>query len=911
SSTGGGYSQWQGVDLTRWQPDAALDAWGSWIYAQDLDSGRCWSAGYAPTAVMPEQPIIRFHPHMAEFIRRDEDISLKLEVTVHPHDDVEIRRVTLTNHSDQARRLRLVSYAEIILAPQIADQRHPAFNKLFIQSEYLPPQKALLFHRRPRSNQDLPVFMLHRLVSGVYDLNVVDSEPQFETDRARFLGRYQTVRSPQVLAAPQNNLSGTAGSTLDPIMALAQGIHIAPYTSVEIAFVTGAADSRAQIETLAARYGTWSAVEKTFNLARYESIRELHQANMETIQLEDSQKLLSALLYPRASMRAQSEILAANTRAQNALWTYGISGDYPIILVKIGALEQLPLIQELLLAHTYWRKRGIPITLVILNQLDTGYLRELYHQIHRLIVRADSEMWIGRHDGIFILGREQMTAEADRILLETAARVIVDGAHGGLTDQLQHLTQERNDLPAFHPTDSSSAEPSPPLLRPADWQFDNGTGGFSSDGREYQIYLEPGQATPAPWSNVIANPDFGFLVTETGGGFTWSSNSSEYRLTTWRNDPVADQPVEALYLRDEETAEIWTPTPLPAPASAPYLIRHGAGYTIFEHHSHGLEQRLTLYVAPEAPVKVVRLQVKNTWSHTRRIIATYYAEWVLGTDRTMTGMYLIPEYDGANHTLLVRNPYSLEFGEHYAFLTGPEPFFGLTTDRAEFIGNAGSLQSPAALQRIGLAGTIEAGRDICAAVQYHLDIAPGDTAEVIFVMGTGASRAEALERAQQYQNPQVVERAWTETQRLWDRVLRSVIVETPDPAVNLLMPWLLYQTIACRLWGRSAFYQSGGAFGFRDQLQDVMAVLHTRPDLARTQILRAASHQFEAGDVLHWWHPPSGRGVRTRFSDDLVWLPFVVAQYVKVTGDQSILHEEVPFLRGEPLRPGEDERYGL
>jgi cyclic beta-1,2-glucan synthetase len=440
--------------------------------------------------------------------------------------------------------------------------------------------------------------------------------------------------------------------------------------------------------------------------------------------------------------------------------------------------------------------------------------------------------------------------------------------------------------------------------------FDNGLGGFSPDGCEYIVYLEPGQQTPAPWINVIANPGFGFLVSEAGAGYTWAENSGENRLTPWRNDPVADEPGEALHLRDEETAEIWSPTPLPARDPTPHLIRHGAGYSIFEHHSHGLKQRLRLFVIPDAPVKVVQLRLENMWNHHRRITATYYAEWVLGVNREMTQQHIVLEFEPGLHALLARNPYNEEFGAAVAFLAASKVPHGLTADRTEFLGRQGNPSRPAALERVGLAGAVESGLDPCAALQLHFDLASGEAQEVFFILGEGKDREKALSLIELYQDSSQIEAAWQAVGKLWDDLLGTVTVQTPDPAMDLLLNrWLLYQTLACRVWGRSALYQSSGAFGYRDQLQDVMSLLQTAPGLARDHILDAARHQFEAGDVLHWWHPPSGRGVRTRISDDLLWLPFVTANYVSITGDESILTRRIPFLKGASLEPEEEERY--
>jgi len=918
TSAGSGYSHWwenhlaasEGVDLTRWRSDTTLDNWGTWIYVQDCDSGHLWSAGCQPTGVPAESQAVLYSAHQAEFRRRDHDISLRMEITVAPDDDVEIRRISLTNHSDHVRRLALTSYGEVVLAPQSADRRHQAFSKLFIESEYLPEVNGLLFRRRPRSAGESPTYMVHLLVvepgreiTGAH-----------ESDRARFLGRGGTVRSPAVLdPALHVGLSGTTGATLDPIMSLGQELGLEPQTTAQAAYLTLAAGSRQEALRLAHRYQAWDRIDRAFSQAQDRSERELHQLNLSTSEVKHVQQLFSALVHPHKALRADPETLAANTRGQPGLWQFAISGDYPILLVRVDSEDEGTLVHELLQAHAYWRNRHLKIDLVILNETESGYNQELQGRLYQLIVRTGSDAWINQRGGIFLLRADQI-GETDRILLETAARVVLDGEKGTLAQQLERLGEKPTHLPRFvstRPRPEAEKMATTLLARPTGLLFDNGLGGFSADGREYVIYLEPGQWTPAPWINVIANSGFGFLVSEAGSGYTWAENSGENRLTPWRNDPVADTPGEALYLRDEETGEVWSPTPLPAGASAPYLVRHGAGYSVFEHHSHGIKQRLRLFVVPNAPVKVIHLRLENTCNRNRRITATFYAEWVLGTTQDENRQYVIPEFDAVSNALLARNPYSQEFGQRVAFVTASREPYGLTADRTEFLGREGDFRRPAALCRVGLAGAVRAGQDPCAALQTNVWLAPGEVEELFFLLGQGADREETLQLIKQYQDASQVEAAWDKMIRFWDNLLGTLTVQVPDPGMNLLLNrWLLYQALSCRLWGRSALYQSSGAFGYRDQLQDVMSLVLAAPHLARDHILQAASYQFEAGDVLHWWHPPSGRGVRTRCSDDLLWLPFVTAHYVAATGDVAILSEKVPFLRGDPLGPEEHDRYG-
>ncbi len=916
SNMSGGYSSWRGVDLTRWQPDGALDPWGSWIYIQDLkegtnrqpDAAGLWSAGFQPIPGDPANEQVTYFAHMAVFRRSENGITSTMEVAVAPDDPVEIRRIHLHNESGQARRLRLTSYGEVILSQQASDTRHPAFNKLFIESEFVAELDLQLFKRRPRSDQEAPLFVGHMLVTKEDNPLPV----RHEGDRSRFLGRGRTPRNPAALLS-EEYLSGTSGATLDPIFAIGQEVDVKAHESTELAYLTFAADDRETILALAQRYHGWELIVRTFHQANIAAQAWLGKENFNTRVFKNTLQVLSSLLYPFKEVRAASEAIAANCLNQSGLWRFGISGDYPILLVELEDPKQVDLVLEALQVHEYLRNRRMLMDLVILNHQQTDYGAELNGMLHRLVSRMDGEQWLNQRGGIFILFADQMNAE-ERTLLQTAGRFVLNGARGSLDEQMPTYPIQVHHLPEFIPAVPMENAPNPtaedPLRPIPPLQFDNGYGGFSADGREYVIDLPLGRVTPAPWVNVIGYPGFGFMVSEAGSQCTWAVNSGENRLTPWSNDPVSDPSGEALYLRDEETGAVWTPTPLPAGENTPYRVTHGAGYTIFEHNSHGLRQRLTLFASPEDPVKIIHLQVENTWAHTRRITATQYVEWVLGTTHAAAMQYIIPEYDAAEACLMAANPYSAEFGERVAFLTTSLPVHGLTSDRTEFLGRGGSPALPAALKRIGLETRITPGEDPCAALQVHMDLHPGAVEEIYFVLGQGSNREQAMQLAQKYHEPAYVGAALERTHAFWDRLLDTLQVHTPQPATDLILNrWMLYQSLSCRIWGRSAFYQPSGAFGFRDQLQDVLAVLPIDPGIVRSQILNAAQRQFEEGDVLHWWHPPSGRGVRTRISDDLLWLPYVTAEYVETTGDASILDEPLPFLKAPPLAEGEGERY--
>ncbi len=901
SAAGGGWSVAGDVAVTRWRPDGTRDSDGSWLFLKDEDDGTVWSATRHPLPADAREARVVFHPFKVEYQREVAEVFTRLEVVV-GQDNAELRRLVVVNRTERKRRLRVTSYAEVVLGSAAADARHPAFSKLFIESSFDAERAALLFRRRPRSSDERAVFGAHALITP----RGMPFGGEFESDRAAFLGRGNDLK---MAKGPRGPLAGGIGATLDPVMALAQVFELAPHSQVEFTFVTAFGESRKELVDLLDRLRRPGMTEREFGLARMRSRLELSQHGLTPEQVEVYERLYSAIVYPNPALRASPETLAANTLGQSSLWGQGISGDFPIVVVRLDELEQLTLVGEVLKAHALWRRRGVKVDLVLLNARDTAYDQSLHARLRWHLSRTGGDEWLNAKGGIYLLRQDQL-APVDLTLLESSARVLLVGSDGSLEEQLQPLREPvRIGLPRLSP--ARALEPEPPQTSPdLNLSFDNGWGGFSEDGREYVIRAQRGSLPPAPWTNVIANPTLGCLTTEAGMGATWAVNSGENRLTPWSNDPVSDPSGEAVYVRDEETAEVWSATPHPAGADVPFEVRHTAGRTTYRHTSHGLEHYLEVSVAATDPVKLVRLQVHNVLGRARRVTITYYAEWVLGVDRPSTSLYVLPDYDPERCVLLARNPYAAEFGERVAFLASNKSPHGVTTDRLEFLGYLGDVAQPDGLKRIGLSGSTTAGHDPCAALQLHLDLPAGGTEEVLFALGQADNRDHALSLAQKYRNMAGYGAVRQAADAFWDERLSRVQVKTPDPALDVLTNhWLLYQTISSRYFGRTAFYQPGGAYGFRDQLQDVVAVLHAAPELAREQLLRAAAHQFEEGDVLHWWHPPAGHGVRTRISDDLLWLIYVAERYVTTTGDTAVLDEVAPFLHGPPLEPEEEERY--
>jgi cyclic beta-1,2-glucan synthetase len=950
TNAGSGYSAWADLDVTRWREDRTCDAWGQFLYIRDLRSGLVWSAGYQPVGRSADDYEVIFSTDKAEFRRFDGGIESHLEIAVSPEHAAEVRRLTLTNHNVRTHELEVTSYAEIALNPHAADVAHPAFQKLFLETEYLSAGTALLARRRPRTAEQKPIWAVHILAVEGRGTGAV----QYETDRARFLGR---GRTPANAAALERGvaLSGSTGAVLDPVFSLRRRVQVPPGGTVTLAFTTAVAQSREEALVLADQYHSLHGVTRAFELAWAHSQVELRHLHLSAEEAHLFQRLAASILYAGSALRAAGAV-AANRQGQADLWRHGISGDRPIVLARIGQTDELPLVRQLLLAHAYWRLKGLSVDLVLLNESPTSYYEELHQELQNLARASESHALIDKPGGVFVR-KAAVLNEADRVLLQAAARVVLAGGRGSLASQVDRPEPPPELpgrlLPGDRPREPEQAVPDGPAQARPDLLYANGFGGFTPDGTEYRVVvkaraeaaaaaaglpprgvlraLQAGRKPergseadfvlpPAPWANVIANPGFGFLITESGGGYTWAGNSQSNRLTPWSNDPVTDVPGEVLYLRDETTGQFWTPTPLPAgrgqgvrgdrPSNV--TVRHGQGYTAFEQRSHGLTQELLLFVPADDPIKMLRLRVRNLGKRRRQLSATFYAEWVLGTVRDQAAMNVIPAVDQETGALLASNPFNADYATAVAFADVSLRPRSFTADRTEFLGRNGSVANPAALSRLELSGSVHAALDPCTALMAPFDLEPGEEKEIVFFLGQGGSVDDVQRLLRRYREPGRVAAALAAVRRRWHDILEAVQVRTPNRALDLLLNrWLLYQVLSCRIWGRSGFYQSAGAYGFRDQLQDVMALVHAAPEQARAHVLRAAARQFREGDVQHWWHPASGRGIRTRFSDDFLWLPFVVWQYVETTGDAAILNEPVPFLEAPLLRPEQEDDYGL
>jgi cyclic beta-1,2-glucan synthetase len=914
TNSGGGYSRWKDIAVTRWREDTTMDDRGIFCYIKDIGSGSFWSNTAQPTLQPAKGYEAVFSQGHVEFRRQDNGIDTRTEIVISPEDDTEMRRVRITNRSHSVKTLEITSYAEMVMASQASDEAHPAFSNLFVQTEIMPEHRAVFCTRRPRTAEERPPWLFHLLEVHGTPIEAVS----YETDRMQFIGRGKTLIHPQ--AMDDELLSGKQGAVLDPILSIRCRITIKPNQTATIDLIYGISETKEGCEGLMNKYRDQHLKNRAFDLSWTHNQVLLRQINATEVDAQLYDQVAASVIYANPTLRAEPAVILSNFRGQSGLWSHSVSGDLPIVLLHIYDQESMELVRQLVQAHAYWRLKGLAVDLVIWNETYGSYRQLLQDQILGLTTaEAGNALANNRSGSIFVKSADQISSE-DRILFESVARVIIYDNKGSLSEQVGGRYTEKvlppilkvKPVMAQAIAETAGSPGRGTVTLPGGLLFFNGTGGFMPDGKEYKIITDRKTTTPAPWVNVIANPGFGSVISESGSAYTWAVNAHEYRLTSWCNDPVSDIGGEAFYLRDEETGQFWSPSPFPAKGMTPYIITHGFGYSTFEHVEQGIASECCVFVDKALPVKFIVLKIANRSGRERKFSATGFLEIVLGDVRSKTNMHIISEQDPISGAMLIRNRYNTPFAERVMYFKVDGSSLSFTADRSEFIGRNGNLATPQALQRRNLSGRSGAGMDPCAALQVKFDLLDGEEKEIIFQMGNEENSAAAYALLQLYSGREAVMQSLQAVRDYWRDALEAVQVVTPDPALNLLANgWLVYQTMASRIFARSGFYQSGGAFGFRDQLQDVLALLHTRPGIAREQILLSASKQFTEGDVQHWWHPPEGRGVRTHCSDDLLWLPFVVSRYITATGDTAILLVAEGWLESRTLHPGEDSLYDL
>lgn len=903
SDKGTGYSKDKMAAITRYREDSVLDHFGMFFYIRNTASAKVWSSAYAPLNVLPENYEVLFTPDKVAYKRTDDMIETTTEIVVASGDHAEVRRIKLKNLSDEAVDLEVTSYFEVVLAAQNADLAHPAFSNLFMETEFDPQHRSLIANRRPRSDSDNRLWIANTLISE----NQQRGDMQIETDRMAFIGRDHSLADPQVIT--QNKpLSGSVGPVLDPIFSMRSGVHIEPGKTTHLYYVTTLAESREALVDLVEKYSNTETCEAAFWLALTRSQVETKYLNIKADDMQLYQEMISSILYISPLRRNVENAIRSNTKGQPDLWPYAISGDKPIVLVTLSKAEEVPILFEVLKAHDYWRLKDLQVDLVIVTNEENSYTNPLTTLIKDIVGSRQTHDVMNRQKDVFILNTNTML-QGDMTLLYAVSRMVFKGNLGTMEEQMMIATSKISEkllkLPEGERLIPNLTEPS--SVDENDLQFFNGLGGFSKDGSDYVIHLEQDKTTPAPWANVIANPDFGFLVTESGSGYTWGTNSREFKLSPWSNDQVSDTPGEVIYLSDE-AGLTWSITALPIRESEPYNIKHGFGYSEFNHTSHSISQSLIQFVPVDEPLKLSIVTLKNLSDSPRTIHCTYYMRPVLGVNPSDTAMHIVTAQNEFG-TLTVLNPYNTDFPSKTVFMDVSIKERTVTGDKREFFGK-GNLSMPESLRYQQLSDTTGAGFDPCAAIQVEIKLDAHQSKEFSFLLGASDDPRQIEEICAKYQEQLNVRNSLDEVASFWHRKLTTIQVKTPDSSMNIMLNgWLMYQVIACRLWARSAFYQSGGAFGFRDQLQDSLAIAAVWPEITRKQLLKHAAHQFTEGDVMHWWHEPQGKGTRTRISDDLLWLPYVTSEYIRITGDIDILNVQVPFVSAETLSEVEDERY--
>jgi len=920
TGAGEGFLTWRGIDAQRFREDASLECGGIYLYFQNLDRDTYWSSGFMPSRAQPSHYDAVFSVDKVEFGRRDGDVETLTEITLSPEQAAEVRRITLTNHAASPVQLAVTSFTELSLSPRSADMAHPAFQKMFIETEYLPDQGVLIAHRRKRASGDPSVWMA-QLFQGTDGVLVARAG----TSRSAFLGRGGSLQAPAGLT--QTDWAEGASGTLDPAFVLRRQVLLLPGTPLQLSLVTLLAESRPALLERIAQFSDGHSIARAFEFAWADARVELRHLGIDSPKAQRYQRLLSAVLFPQAPLAGGANP-PAGTRGRDALWSQGISGDLPLVVLRLDEPEVSELCRDALLAHEYWRLNGVTTDLVILNEEAPSYFQPVQDAVFSMIRSTPAEGHVDQRGGVFVRRTALIPAE-DLQLILGAARVVLSVSKGSLSGQLRSLATRRpRPLTDGTLKQATKGPPPPPgqrlpdpaaAARPASstpvpgraLAFHNGLGGFDLASGDYVMRIGPAQTPPQPWSNVMANPQFGALVTESGSSFTWFENRQKYRLTPWSNDPTLDPSGELFYLRDLDEGESWSLTPAPAGGAATYDVRHGQGHSSFEHTRTDLVQRLSVAVDPSDPVKIWHVTLENRSDRPRRLRLYGYVEWTLGSHRDTLRASTITNYRPDLRAIFARNPMS-PFPRSRVFLASTAEVRSSTSDRDEFFGRFGTRAAPQALTASKLSDRSGPDFDPCGALELELELEPGARASVAFVLGTGQDEREALELVGRYSDHSEAEAVLGRARDHWQELLGHVQVRTPDPAFDLMTNhWLPYQALSCRFWGRSAFFQSGGAYGFRDQLQDSMALLHLRPELTRQHLLLAASRQFLEGDVQHFWHADTGEGIRTRCSDDLLWLPWAALEYAAATENQAIWDESVAFLQERLLEPDEEDLYGV
>lgn len=924
--SGSGYSKMNDMLMYRWKEDATIDNFGMYFYIKDVYDNKYWSAAYEPCRQYGDDYEAVFALDKAEFIKQYHDIKSTVDIAVSSEDNCEVRKISLSNESKSIKTLEITSYCEVTLANYETDIVHPAFSNLFITTEYIKDPFCILAHRRPREKTQSNKIMFQTFCANSSLIENID----YETSKINFIGRNNDVSNPSALSE-NIPLKKFTGAAIDPIVAIRVRIKLKPGQKCSLAFVTGFSEKKEECISLALKYRNFNNCNKIFELSQTQIKVELRYMGIKSSLANLFQIMASKILFMTPLMKNREDNIKKICKSQSDLWAYGISGDNPIIILKIYKESEYNLVRHLILAHEYLSNKGIKIDIVIIDYEDATYAQPASDAINEIIRSSHARDKQNKSGGIFIISKYSINDEIENLLF-AIARLVFDDEKGYIVSQIKDIIIKGNKQRQYYSLNydmiSAHADYN---YQPYDFgneklEFYNGIGGFEPSGKEYIIRLDKGKNTPAPWINVISNGSFGFIVSESGSSYTWNKNSRENKISTWNNDWVSDPISEILYLRDEYTGDIWNINPYPVRDDGTYIIKHGFGYSIFQHEKYGIFGEMTMFVPIKDNIKLVLVKLKNLCDVKRELSLTYYSELVLGVTPQKSYQYISTYIDENEKYIYASNPYDKIFGDEKAYLKivgGNEESF--TGSKEDFIGRCRSTKEPYALTKTVLSNLSGSGMQPCLCANSKLVLEPMEEKYVFVLLGQENNTKKINHIIHSYDcvlknnknkncmpdnNAMNAQNELIKVKQYWENILGTIKVKTPDKSFDYLVNgWLLYQTITCRFYSRSAFYQSGGAFGFRDQLQDVMSFIFSNPKKVREHLIYSASKQYIEGDVQHWWHPYVESGIRTRFSDDLLWLPYVTAYYIKNTGDYSILEEKSSYLEAEPLKEGENERY--
>jgi len=883
-----GYSKYKNIFISRWRNDYISSIYGNIFYIKDVRDNKVWSSTYFPNITIPDSYSVTFAGDKAKFVRKDGNIETHQEVVVSPEDNVEIRRITLINHDDKEKEFEITSYFELINGDLMGDIAHRAYSNLFVETFY--DDEIILANRRKRRKEEKNTW--------VFNTSTVEGESigrmEYETDRAEFISRGRNLENPRAVTESLP-LSGKIGAVLDPVMAIRRRVRLQAGESIKVSFVLGVADNKGDAIELGKKYLGNESIQRAFRMALTRSQVENSYFNFSAKEVDLYEEMMSYLIFNKTFKRVQ---LSENS-GRKGLWSNGISGDIPIILLNIEKSADIGILYELLKAHEYYKAKNLSVDLVIMNNEETQYDEPVWNELNELIMKSHLRDIKNISGGVYLLKKSALSNQ-ERESIIASAEIILDASKGTLGEQVERIEvqsysnkKEYTEFVEYEKRDLDREE----------LELFNGIGGIDKKTNEYVIRFNKNQRTPLPWSNILANKEFGSIITENGGGFTFVENSHECRLTPWSNDSVLDDTGEQIYIRNEENGKIFTP--YMGKEEKELEVRYGKGYGKYISIEQGVKQELLVFVPKEKNIKLSKLSLNNLIDKKRKFSIFYYIQPLMGESLHRDKKYVEVRYD--DDKIIFKNTFNTDFKENIGYIFSSEKLKSYILSKNDFVGK-GSIEEPEALKAEKLL-EINDESDNVAVLQIELELEAYENKEIVFALGC-EKKIEDIERnKEKYSDINEVNRSFEEVKSYYNEINR-IKIKTPDESMNYLFnEWLVYQALTSRIYAKSAFYQSGGATGFRDQLQDILPFIYLDEDLSRNQIIYQAKHQFREGDVLHWWHKEGRKGIRTKFSDDKLWLPYVVSEYLLITGKFDLLDEEVEYVEGDILEEHEEEKY--